>query len=348
MALLVAGILELDSNGDVLLTASHPKVEPDELEVLKSHSGLLSPKETPLVPLVCSRYSNRWHYIVTVDADRDTRTSLPFVDRFSVFVVTKDFCPEKYFELCQILSKAHNKTGDSVNLMRVFVDVTIKQKYENKTLGLKFEESAFDARRSLLASPLKGLVDLFADDFSVLWLAMALKRRIFVLSSNAAEALRVVRAMPLLVWHRSSWGILRPYVTATDAEIKDLQQIGIFCAGVVGDDSPVPRRVPHDVFVNVPERRVTVTETGNDLRVFAELKIVQDITAAVRHTAAGETDQVVIKTLATKTKELLDKINTIKRSLDSFSIESLKSLDPPLPPHWPQFAFSLAVAEGIA
>jgi hypothetical protein len=40
-------------------------------------------------------------------------------------------------------------------------------------------------------------VELFADDFASLWLGMVLKRRIFILASSAAEALRVVRLVIL-------------------------------------------------------------------------------------------------------------------------------------------------------
>eukprot|EP00301_Raphidiophrys_heterophryoidea_P025878 c8786_g1_i2.p1 GENE.c8786_g1_i2~~c8786_g1_i2.p1 ORF type:complete len:270 (-),score=53.33 c8786_g1_i2:380-1189(-) len=218
--LLVAGVLELDTNGDLLLVANHPSLEPAELEVLKARSGLANGKDASLTPVICSRFSNHWQYIVSRACDGDTRIALPFVDRFAVFVTSKDFCPEKYLALCQVLADAHAKTGNSVHLMRVFVDVTIRKKYESKELGLSFVESNFDPRRSLLASPLKGLVETFGENLSLLWLAMVLKRRVFVVCSSPQDALKFVRAMPLLVWHRSSWGVLRPFVTSTAEEIK--------------------------------------------------------------------------------------------------------------------------------
>jgi hypothetical protein len=111
-----------------IICRNHPKIDPTELDVLKSRrfandhhsspaefspyiaetilflffhqyllplsfveflSGLLAGKESPLVPFVCSRFGNHWHYIVTCDADSDSRIHIPFVDRFSVFIVAK-------------------------------------------------------------------------------------------------------------------------------------------------------------------------------------------------------------------------------------------------------------------
>ena len=45
-----------------------------------------------------------------------------------------------------------------------------------------------------------------------LWSALLTKKRVLVYSSNVVELLKIVRALPLLVFHRQNWDVLRPIV----------------------------------------------------------------------------------------------------------------------------------------
>jgi hypothetical protein len=56
------------------------------------------------------------------------------------------------------------------------------------------------------------IIKLFDEQTIHLWSALLMKRRVVVYSDRLAHVLRVIRALPLFVFHRQDWDILRPYV----------------------------------------------------------------------------------------------------------------------------------------
>ena len=56
----------------------------------------------------------------------------------------------------------------------------------------------------------------------------------------------------------------------------------------------------------------------------------------------------VFQALATKTKDLIDKVRLLRQTTTPFTVEGLKAIEPPLPPHMASLVFALAVAEGVA
>jgi len=58
-----------------------------------------------------------------------------------------------------------------------------------------------------------------------------MKKRIAVVGSSIAEVIEAVRGLPVLVWHRQDWGVLRPWVTLDAKQIEELRASGVFVAG---------------------------------------------------------------------------------------------------------------------
>jgi hypothetical protein len=76
---------------------------------------------------------------------------------------------------------------------------------------------------------------MFGQEIILIWTALILKKRIVVYSQKIGVLLRVIRALPLLVFHRQNWDILRPYITlqTEEIEINDLKNAGIYIAGFI-------------------------------------------------------------------------------------------------------------------
>jgi hypothetical protein len=59
----------------------------------------------------------------------------------------------------------------------------------------------------------RSIIELFgAEDVVTLWSALLTKKRIMVYAAQVDQLLQFVRALPLLVFHRQNWDILRPFV----------------------------------------------------------------------------------------------------------------------------------------
>jgi len=60
----------------------------------------------------------------------------------------------------------------------------------------------------------------------LIWTAMMLKKRIVVYGDDIVSLLKIIRTIPILVWHRQSWDQLRPFVGFSNLEIDDLKNSG--------------------------------------------------------------------------------------------------------------------------
>lgn len=60
---------------------------------------------------ICTRKHNCWIYITQSN------------NRFAVVILTSDFQPEKYFKLCEILTKKYDKSNDPVELVKLYLSL---------------------------------------------------------------------------------------------------------------------------------------------------------------------------------------------------------------------------------
>lgn len=88
---------------------------------------------------------------------------------------------------------------------------------------------------------------------------MLMKKRVAVYGSSIAEVIEAVRGLPVLVWHRQDWGLLRPWVTLDDQQIDELRAAGVFVAGFT---DPGVRAMPdlYDVLIDLDNRAIRLME----------------------------------------------------------------------------------------
>jgi hypothetical protein len=60
------------------------------------------------------------------------------------------------------------------------------------------------------------IVRTFGAETVLIWSALMMKKRVVVYSEKLSVLLCAIRALPLFVFHRANWNLLRPYVTVND------------------------------------------------------------------------------------------------------------------------------------
>jgi len=344
MSLLVGvAVLEKDTNGDVLPVWSYPEVTSELETILQARSGLQ--QETIPLPFTFTRYKTDWIYIM-VQVKKDQSTLKNCV-AYAICLITSDYNPEKYVELAKLMSGLYLSTGDPIALLKCWVSVFTKGAFECE-LG-KFNGAEFDPRRSYLATSIRDVVRMFGQEIILLWAALVMKKRIIVFSEKLGILLKLIRAFPILVWHRQNWDILRPFMTLSEHEIADIKTAGVYCAGFV-DESVREREDLYDVFVDVNNRTISIaSHAKEDFRMTTIHKGICEFLLTVSEDPE-KNDQELIKGLAVKTKDLLTKLETLKVTdeSDGSSYIDYKTLQSKkLPQNMDRFLYAVATAEGM-
>ncbi|KYQ92658.1 FAM45 family protein [Tieghemostelium lacteum] len=343
-------VFEKDINNDVLLTWSFPSIDDGIRQVVLNRTSLTQEKIS--LSFNFSKYKNFWIYIYTsyISAQESHKETFPSnlkrVVAYSICLVRNNFNPEKYGALAQIMSNVYQSTGDCSKLLECHLRVINRGQFDIGPLG-KFQESDYDVRRSYLATSIKDIITLFGDEIILIWSAMIMKKRIVVYSEKMSSLLKVIRAFPLLVSHRQNWNILRPYVTMSDLELKDLTTTGIYCAGFT-DPSIKSHEDYYDILVDLSSKDVTVSSHAKDQFILGSFHrdMLKYFNAALEDEEIN--DQDVIKGLVKKTKELLTKLETLKEEKDGKQQITQESLDArKLPNGMAAFIMSIVNAEGL-
>lgn len=341
-------LIEKDTNGDVLVTWAYPAIDDEVEQTLKSRSNLS--QETIPLQFTYSKFKNFWIYIYSqaVEKDPPPPSNLKRVSVFSLCLLRSVFNPEKYFALSKLLVSLYASTGEPAKLLQCHLSVLTRGQFDAGQLG-KFVDSEFDNRRAFLVSSLKDIVRLFGEEVILLWVAMLTKKRVIVYAEKLGILLKVIRAIPLLVWHRQNWNILRPYVTLTQPEIAEISAAGVFVAGFT-DPALKSRENLYDLYVDINARSISVANHAKDQFVLGSLH--QELAAALIAGAETEdvTDQTLIKNLAVKTKDLLTKLEglRVEDTEDQKLYITLESLqNRKLPPGMDRFLYNVAAAEGM-
>lgn len=250
--------------------------------------------------------------------------------------------------LAKLLSAIYSATGEPAKLLQCHLDVFTKNQFENGKFG-KFVDSEFDNRRAFLVSSLKDIIRLFGEETILLWIAMLTKKRIVVFADKLGALQKVIRAIPLLVWHRQNWNILRPYVTLNQSEVSEMMASGVYVAGFT-DPVLKSKENVYDLYVDISARTISVATHAKDNFTLGNFH--QDLASFLVSSAEDEetTDQTLIKNLAMKTKDLLTKLESLKvEDPDDnkmyITLEALQSRK--LPPGMDRFLYAVAAAEGL-
>lgn len=341
--LLCTGLIERDSNNDILWTWSYPSVSNEQRQlVLKKCSLDADAGSGRSSPFIFGRFQGSWFYLSTTEVfDSDC---LPRVKQFVLVLWAKDFHPEKYETLSRILSKTYCKTGNPAYLLQLYLSVITSgscQTEENGTFLVK----DFHQKKAYLQSSLKSIINTFKLETILIYTALMLKKRIVVYHHRLNSLQQFLRALPAFVWHRQNWQILYPYVDMVDSELSDLKATSTYAAGFV--DAAVESRTDlYDIFINLAATEIAVASHAKE--AFAMSKTHKEIALFMVHLAEdlAATDQQVIQDIANKTQDVLNSLKSF--ASDDTNVLSLEALkERRLAPALENFLANLAIAENM-
>ena len=247
------------------------------------------------------------------------------------------------------MSEVYLTTGSPVRVLECYLSVFAKGKVESQKFG-SFIASDYDQRKSYLVSPIKEVIKMFGLHVILIWSALMMKKRIVIYSESLDSLLRVIRALPLFVFHRLDWDILRPYVRMNPLQLKELEDSGVYVAGFTDSDVKMKRDV-YDLLVDINARTVTLSDHAQQGGDFKMGSFHKDLATFMMNSAEDDnvTDTAIIKEVSLKTKELLKRLLSLRVKDESgeehVSLENLQSRS--LPPGMDRFLFSVAGAEGF-
>uniref|UniRef100_A0A8C5I758 UDENN domain-containing protein n=1 Tax=Gouania willdenowi TaxID=441366 RepID=A0A8C5I758_GOUWI len=331
-----------DVNGDTLWVWCYPSVSSELRQVLLSKC-CLTQEGKDFHTFVFGQFCRTWYYITTVEVQEPT--ALNKVTHFSIVVTAKDFNPEKYAALGRILCRMYIKHGSPVKMMEAYITVLTKgvcQSDENGSFVIK----DYDVRKAYLAGSIKDVVSQFGMETIILYTALMLKKRIVVHHPRIEVLLEFTRVLPALTWHRKDWSILHPYVHLTEVEEVDLKKSSGYIAGFT-DPEVSNRSDLFDVFVNLPESVITISQNAKEAMAMGKLH--KDIGQLIIQSAedSERSDSQVIKDLSVKTREILTNLVALADECEDskITLESLKKRH--FPPATENFLFHLAAAEQL-
>jgi len=329
-------LVEKDANADVMVAWTYPSIDQEVQQVILDRVNLTS--ETIPLQFIWSKYKNQWIYIYT--HVNETKQTLPHLAAFSVAVLAgpTGFNPEKFQALCSLMANLYLTNGSPVKLLECYLSVFIRGKYES------FNTADYDARRALLVTSIKDVIKMFGLEIILVWSAMLMKKRIVVYSSSLAVLLQIIRAFPLFVWHRQDWNCLRPYVTMTEEQLAELRNAGVYVAGVT-DAGMKLKQEYYDLLVDVDSRSISYAEhAAGDFKMGTFHRDVATFLVQAGE-AAETTSQSVIKDLAVKTKDLLNKLAQLRTEEGHITLASLQAQK--LSPALAHFLYAVAIAENM-
>lgn len=250
------------------------------------------------LPFFFSKFGHKWQHFRTEIVEGNTSKHLPRTVAFTVVITSKSYDPERYAAITKVLADAYKGPGGVGNLLTGFLSIFRTGNWEAGSYG-KFILADYDVRKAYFASSIKDVIVMFGLEVILLWVAMLLRKKVVVYSDRLSTLLPVVRAAPLFVWHRQNWGLLRPFVTMTDAELADMSGCGAVVAGFT--DARIKSRSDlFDILIDIPSQSILVGE--NSKADFALGSYHKEIALLLTKTAedAETTDQAIVKTITMK------------------------------------------------
>ncbi|KAK7500789.1 hypothetical protein BaRGS_00008033 [Batillaria attramentaria] len=333
MELRGAGLIEKDTNGDVLWTWSYPSVSAQQRDYVQLKCGLSGEQPYPAGFIFC-QWRQVWYYIFRADISSAGDVGpLSKVTEVALVLMSRDFNPEKYETLCQILLRQYRQTGSPTSILEGYLSVATRGTCANDENG-KFSLGDYDRRQAYAKVCLKEIIQTFGVETILIYTAMMLKKRILIYCPHhsLSQLLQYTRSVPALAWHRQNWNIVYPYVHLDESETEDLTSASHYVAGVT-EASAEGRTDLYDIFVNIPNSQISIAPHAKES--FAMGKLHKDIAMAME--------------VAGKTKELLNNLKSLASTGDdgkpSLTLETLKARK--MPPATENFLFSLAACEGF-
>lgn len=306
-------------------------------KVLESRCGLSDAKIGPLYRY--SRYQNNWQYMMTQIVDTEGGASK--VVAACICILASDFHPSKYQSLLKIFCALYAEEKGPMGIMKGYLSTFTKGGMSCKHGS--FQVSEHDPRKALV-SPIKPIFEMFGMETIVIWVAMLIKKRVFIYCDSLTELLNIIRSFPIIgTWHRQNWNLLRPYSTVSELELKDLSQLGVYVAGFT-DPSCASHTDLYDLYIDLTARTYSISDQAD----FIMTKFHKQSAETFLALAANESEQGLIKGIAMKTKELIGNIEGLKTDHEDGTYITFEELSRrKMPPNMAKFLFNVALAESM-
>eukprot|EP00048_Salpingoeca_helianthica_P016397 m.232121 g.232121 ORF g.232121 m.232121 type:complete len:345 (-) comp18584_c0_seq1:26-1060(-) len=334
--LVAVGILEKDTFADVSWAWIFPQFPEEIRDAIVHFSGIAEENATFAERKdIFGHVGDTWYYASV------TASSLPEVPVLLSAVLAKDFNPQMYNDLNTLFLELYSAEGSGPAVQQAFVSVFVKG-----SLGKRFNVASYDVRRAHLKGSIKELVKTFGIESILLFVAVLLRRRVAVYCPDQAQLLATVRALPLFVYSRRDWNIVRPLVRLTESDLRDTAAPSV--AGYL--DGDVEQRTDlWDVLVNVPAGTITVSPQAEE--DFALGKVHKEIAQYLVSAAADDSinDQAIVTELVTRTEDLLSGLRSLGTADESGRVtvaaETIKGRK--MPASMQRFLCNLAAAENM-
>lgn len=326
-------LFELDSSGDLMHVWSYPGLDERNKRVLLARSNINpDAAHTKQSEYLFSRFDNTWYYslagfTVSVPKNHDSR-----VRQLNFVILSTTFNPEKYRQLLMVIRDVYSEKGNLVEILSLYLSAfTSGHVFIPRPPGQPRGEwtcAKYDDRKALLAnSSLREVLKNFGAESVILWVAVLLKKRVVVYGGgggSVGEVQRVVRALPLLSFHRgpAAWNALRPLVTSSCAdEISDLEASSEgFIAGTVDADFRSQHSNLIDLYVDLGGKTLSVSEHART--DFGMGKIHKTIAAKMVEQAEAASESAAIKGVNQLSLGMIAKLKTLGKPIPS---EALKA-----------------------
>jgi len=296
----VIAILERTRFGPAQCIWSYPIIDDVTEQVLIARA----PAEQMFI---FSKFQSNWQYIYTFHAKRKASQN---IETFTICIISQVFNPEKFDALSQIIGARYYESEDPVNVLEIYLNIFMNGEMPKDKANLWASDN-FPNQRAMIANcSIKEAVNLFGIESVLIWNALLLKKRIFVVSDSMTPLLRFMRVLPHFVWHRGDWTILRPFVSLNPLDLRDLESAGVYCAGFV-DPTVRNHENLYDLFVDIQSRSIIIAEHAKD--DFRMGQLHKEVALLMTSSAQDESkqDQDIIRELTSKTKDIISKVNTL-------------------------------------
>ncbi|XP_034952294.1 putative DENN domain-containing protein 10 B [Chelonus insularis] len=340
--LISCNIIEKDCNGDVLWAWIYPTVSEAQKSLITRKCGLSSENNNSQ-PFTFSRFNNEWFYINCCEVfDTD---KLPRVKQFALVLFTKDFNPQKYEMLSRVLSKMYSKTGDPIEILKLYLSVSINGSCTTQENGI-FKADHYDINPNHDTN-VRDLIRAFELETILIYTGLLLKKRIFIYHHSLEQLFKWIKTFPSLMKHRNVTDYLFPWIDSIPEEINDLKGKKYYVAGC-RDSSISLKPELYDLLVNIPAREITIAPHAKES--FTMTKTHKEIALFMiqlsEKNSLSETQ--IIQEIADKTQDLLNQLNSIASTEDQdkkkvLSIKIIRERN--LPTAVENFLINLAIAE---
>ncbi|KAG2379196.1 hypothetical protein C9374_007335 [Naegleria lovaniensis] len=338
-------ILEKDTNLDTLNVWSFPILSDDQKTIimnrspLNSNSTVLSKQYSDLSLdnslFVCSKFDDCYVYSLS----RKVKLINSNVTDVNLVILSTEYWMKKYEKYLEVMMNVLIENQLSpLPLLEVYLRLFSKGTYKDQITADLFSDP-----RAAKVGNLSMLIKSFGEESVRIWSALMLKKRIVIYHDNIFELLEVMSAIPSLVLHRQQADFIRPLINFdSPIETKDLTQSNFYCAGTL-DRNMRNNSKFYDLFVDATTKRTSVNESQID--EFKLTKIHKDLLKVVTGEEIASMENThVIKQVSQKTKELLQKLLTVKEQNDNqLTLDIIKGLQ--LQPDLEKFLYGVAVSE---